>query len=125
MEYAHPLGRQEPLDYAFNRGPYPVGGDSDTPHQTGFSAAEPYQNNLASPSMRFIMDLSDFSQSLAITPMGQSGQVGTRHYDDLIDLYLKGEYHPMLWTRQQIEAALEGRLILTRQGSDEMDQKQG
>lgn len=74
---------------------------------------------MASPSMRFIMDLSDFSQSLAITPMGQSGQVGTKHYDDLIELYLKGEYHPMLWSRQQVEDELEGRLILLKTGSVE------
>jgi penicillin G amidase len=115
MEYAHPLGRQMPLDIAFNRGPYPVGGDSDTPCQTGFSAVDPYHNTLSSPSMRFIMDLSDFSRSLAITPMGQSGHVGTRHYDDLIPLYLQGEYHPMLWTRSQIEAELEGKLVLQPQ----------
>jgi penicillin G amidase len=112
MEYAHVLGRQTPLDITFNRGPYPVGGDSDTPCQTGFSAVDPYHNTLSSPSMRFIMDLSDFSRSLAVTPMGQSGQVGTQHYDDLIPLYLQGEYHPMLWTRSQIESELEGKLVL-------------
>jgi penicillin G amidase len=112
LVYEHPLAQQEPLDMVFNRGPYPIGGDSDTPHQTGFSTSNGFRNDMASPSMRFIMDLSDFSQSLAITPMGQSGQVGTKHYDDLIELYLKGEYHPMLWTRQQVEDELEGRLIL-------------
>jgi penicillin G amidase len=112
LEYAHPLGRQTPLNIAFNRGPYPVGGDSDTPNQTGYLSSEPYDNKLASPSMRFIMDLGDFSRSLAILPMGQSGQIGTQHYDDLIEMYLEGEYYPMLWTREQIEKNLEGRLIL-------------
>jgi penicillin G amidase len=124
LEYAHPLGRQEPLDITFNRGPYPIGGDADTPHQSGYMATEPYDNRLSSPSMRFIMDVSDWSRSRAILPMGQSGQVGTRHYDDLIEMYLQGEYFPMLWTRQEIEEHLEGRLILQSR-SENLDTKPG
>ena len=30
----------------------------------------------------------------------------------MIERYLKGEYCPMLWTRQQVEEELEGRLVL-------------
>jgi acyl-homoserine lactone acylase PvdQ len=39
---------------------------------------------------------------------GQSGQLGSPHYDDLIDAWRTGQTIPMLWTRAQVE----GRLVL-------------
>jgi penicillin G amidase len=58
------------------------------------------------------MDMSDLSKSVVTTPVGQSGQLGSKHYDDFIPDYLNGTYHPMLWTRTQVEENLEGRLTL-------------
>jgi len=109
---AHPLGMQKPLDRVFNRGPYPVGGDTDTPWQAAMAPGEPYDNKLWAPSVRHIIDLGDFSRSEFIIPAGQSGQLGSPHYSDLTELWLTGEYRPMLWTRAQVEAELEGKLVL-------------
>ena len=47
-----------------------------------------------------------------IVPPGQSGHLGSQHYDDLIEPWLNGEYCPMLWTRGQVEYNAEGKLIL-------------
>jgi len=44
---------------------------------------------------------------------GQSGHPFHRHYDDMIDPWRNIEYHPMLWTRGQVEAAVVDYLILT------------
>jgi penicillin amidase len=112
LTFAHALGVQKPLDKVFNRGPYPIGGDTDTPLQSALSPDSPYDNKLWSPSVRFIMDMSDLTKCQAVTPVGQSGQLGSKHYDDFIQDYLNGKYHPMLWTRDQIETHLEGKLIL-------------
>ncbi len=114
INFAHTLGAQKPLDKIFNRGPYPIGGDTDTPLQSALSPDSPYDNKLWSPSVRFIMDMSDLTKSQIITPIGQSGQLGSSHYDDFIDDYLNGRYHPMLWTREQVEANLESRLVLEK-----------
>jgi penicillin amidase len=110
--FPHPLGLQKPLDLVFNRGPFPIGGDTDTPCQTAFKPEDPYNNNAWAPTFRQIVDLGDLSKSLSITPPGQSGQLGSRHYDDLIRPWLEGEYHPMLWSREDIEREVEGKLIL-------------
>jgi penicillin amidase len=75
-------------------------------------AHSPYDNNAWSPSFRQIVDMGDLSRSVAVIPPGQSGQVGSPHYDDLALLWLKGEYHPMLWTRQQVETQAKSKLIL-------------
>ncbi len=114
LHYKHSLSEVEILAPVFNRGPYPVGGDSDTPLQMAFSPARPYDSEISAPSMRLIMDVGDWSKSLALTPMGQSGQIGSPHYDDQIQMYLEGKCHPMLWTRQQVEEELEAKLVLEK-----------
>jgi penicillin amidase len=110
--FAHAMGLQKPLDRVFNRGPFPIGGDADTPCQTAFNPATPYDNTSWGPGFRQIVDLGDLSRSLIIHPPGQSGQLGSPHYDDLARLWLRGEYHPMLWTREQVEREAEGHLRL-------------
>lgn len=110
--FAHAMGMQKPLDRVFNRGPYPIGGDTDTPMQTAMLPNDPYENKAWSPTFRQIVDMSDLSKSVTIAPPGQSGQVGSKHYDDLIELWLKGDYAPMLWTLEQINKEAEGKLIL-------------
>ena len=110
--FPHTLGIQAPLDRVFNRGPLPIGGDTDTPCQTAIAPNDPYDNKSWSPSFRQIVDMGDLSRSVVIHPPGQSGQLGSPHYDDLAVPWVRGEYLPMLWTREQVESAAEGRLVL-------------
>ncbi len=112
VNFEHALGLQKPLDQVFNRGPFPIGGDTDTPCQTAMLPADPYDNRAWSPSFRQIVDMGDLSQSVVIVPPGQSGHLASPHYDDLIQPWLQGEYHPMLWTRQQVEEAGKSKLVL-------------
>ena len=114
LTFGHSLGMRKPLDRVFNRGPYAMGGDTDTPNQMAMLPHEPYAAKAAGPSYRQIIDLGDFSRSMAILPPGQSGHLGNRHYDDLVKPWLKGEYVPMLWTREQVIENAEGRLLLRR-----------
>jgi len=68
--------------------------------------------NAWAPSYRQIVDMGNLSRSVMACPPGQSGQLGSPHCDDLIELWLKGEYQPMLWTREQVEWEAEGKLRL-------------
>ena len=111
--FPHPLGLQKPLDLVFNRGPVPIGGDTDTPCQTAVSPHDPYNNNSWSPSFRQIVNMGDLSQSLVTSPPGQSGQLGSPHYDDLIDPWLSGEYCAMLWEREEVESQAKTKLVLS------------
>ena len=114
--FPHALGLQKPLDLVFNRGPYPIGGDTDTPCQTALFAHDPYDNKAWAPSFRQIVDLGDLSRSVTITPPGQSGQLGSPHYDDLVQPWLDGEYIPQLWTREQVESHAQGKLFIVKSG---------
>jgi len=113
LTYPHAFALKKPLDKVFNRGPFPIGGDTDTPCQTAISPADPYMVKGWAPSHRQIINMGDLSKSLLIHSPGQSGLLGSPHYDDLIDLWRRGEYFPMLWKREEIKAEAEGNLILT------------
>jgi penicillin amidase len=72
----------------------------------------PYDNRAWSPSFRQIVDLEDLSRSLVIIPPGMSGHIASPNYADLIQPWLEGEYLPMLWTREQVDAEAARRLML-------------
>ena len=86
VTFAHSLGMVPALGRLLNRGPYPVGGDVDTVCQTGSDAEGAYAVNAWIPSYRQVIDLANFDRSLAAVSTGQSEQVGSPHYDDLIPL---------------------------------------
>ena len=112
VNFEHALSLQNPFDQVFDRGPYSVGGDTDTPLQTAMKADDPYNNKAWSPVFRQIVDMGDLSRSLTIAPPGQSGHLSSHHYDDLIQPWLDGVPHPMLWTREQVEVQASDKLIL-------------
>ena len=112
VSFVHPLGVRKPLDQVFNLGPFPIGGDTDTPCQTAMLPNAPYDTKGWGPSIRQIIDMSDLSRSLISVPPGQSGHIASPHYADQLQPWLRGNYHPMLWTRAQVEAASEGELHL-------------
>ena len=110
--FRHPLGQLPGLSRLFDRGPIPVGGDSNTVYATAYPPYHGYDQISFTPCWRQIIDLADFNCSLAVLPSGQSGHPGSRHYSDMIGMWQRVEYHPMLWDRQAVERAARARLIL-------------
>ena len=115
ISFPHMLGRG-PLARLLSRGPYPLGGDHNTVASAAYDPAAPYATGLAIPSYRQIVDLSDLGNSLSVHTTGQSGQPGSRHFADLIALWRRVEYHPMLFDREAILAQSEGTLTLMPPG---------
>lgn len=98
-----------PIERIFNRGPVEVDGSIGTLNNTAYDLGVDYAVETV-PSYRQIIDLQDFSRSLSIHTTGQSGHAYHPHYDDMIDAWRNFQYHPMLWTRSQVEAAAEAHL---------------
>ena len=111
--FEHVLGRLRALRPVFNRGPVPVGGDTNTVAQASYLGARPWGVYSFAASYRQIIDLSDFNRSLAILPGGQSGHPASRHYADMIGPWARGDYHPLPFDRAEVERHAEGRLTLT------------
>jgi penicillin amidase len=112
LTFGHPLGSVKTLKGIFNRGPYPIGGDMDTVWASGASRVDLSERPVIGPPARFIADLSDWNNSLGILVPGQSGHPASRHYDDNIEGWFKGEYHPMPFDRDRVIASTLHRLTL-------------
>ena len=94
------------IEDRFNRGPYATSGGSDLVNATGWTAYEGFDTTWL-PSMRMLVDLGDLSRSLTTHTTGQSGHTDHPHYDDMIPLWVAGEYSPMNWTRAQVDGTAE------------------
>ena len=64
-------------------------------------------------SQRYITDLNDFDNSRIIHTTGQSGHLFHPHREDFISLWQNVEYHPMLFSRAQVEANADTTLTLS------------
>ncbi len=113
ITFKHPLGQIAPFDQVFNVGPFPLGGDGNTVAQAGMRPGS-YANDGIAVSSRFIIDFSTIEQAEAMLAPGQSGYLGSPHYDDLAQMWLKGDNFPILWTEQAVEAAAQKTLTLTK-----------
>lgn len=100
-----------PIEMLFNRGPVETDGAIGTVNNIGYSLGDPFGVSFL-PSFRQIVDLGRLDRSLSVHTTGQSGHPFHQHYDDLIDLWRNGQYHPMLWEREQIEAGADNHLRL-------------
>ena len=109
-----PLGQSgvEPIERMVNQGPFAVSGTSGVINNLGWSTASGDFTTAAGPSERVIYDLSDWGNSQSMHTTGQSGNPNSPHYADMIDPWRNIEYHSMLWTREQVEAAAVETLIL-------------
>jgi penicillin amidase len=107
------------IDGLFNRGPYATSGGSSIVNANGWNlarddrdpAGDPYAVG-GGPSMRMIVDLGNLDNSLTIFTTGQSGHAFHPHYIDFAEPWAQIEYHPMNWSRAQVDAAAEDVLRL-------------
>ena len=58
------------------------------------------------------MDVGNWDACIGISPPGQSGILGSDHYSDMADLWLKGEYVPLYWSLEKVEETSENKLVL-------------
>ncbi|MFL5801651.1 MAG: penicillin acylase family protein [Roseiflexaceae bacterium] len=112
LTFRHPLDAVPTLARLLDRGPFPTGGDVDTVRMGHLPRIFAGPSFYVAPSYRQICDTADWDRSQSIHPPGQSGQPGSRHYADLLQHWLRVEYHPMLWSRARVEAAAVDRLTL-------------
>jgi penicillin amidase len=113
ITFNHSLGSVNPLDKLLNRGPYLLGGDIDTVWMGNATLYDLSCSSIVGPQFRFIGDLSNWNNSRGVIVPGQSGHPASKHYDDGIQDWLNGKYHPMLFNREVVLEAVVAKLILT------------
>ena len=93
-----------PIEWLFNRGPWALGGGSSIVDATGWDASVGYEVDRV-PSMRMVVDLSDFDKSTWINLTGASGHAFDAHYTDQTDLWATNRTRPWPFTSAAIKAA--------------------
>jgi penicillin amidase len=100
LTHVHPLGMQKPLDRIFNVGPFKVAGGRETPNNLNVNMGPGPWPVKSGPSTRRVIDFAQPDKSIGINPVGQSGVLFDKHYDDQAALFSEG-----LYMRQYLSAA--------------------
>lgn len=100
-----------PVEALFNLDPVPTSGGAAVVNATSWNAAAGYEV-VAVPSMRMVVDLADLDASRWVNLTGVSGHAFHPHYDDQVDLWRTGATIPMWSSRDAVEAAATGTLVL-------------
>ncbi|MBO0724158.1 MAG: penicillin acylase family protein [Blastocatellia bacterium] len=106
--FTHPLSTDDERRALFNLPSVERGGDANTVLATG----GPGFRQSHGASFREILDVSDWDRSMATNVPGQSGQPGSKHYGDLLQLWAEGKYFPLLYSEKKVEATAKQRLTL-------------
>lgn len=94
-------------------GPLGIGGGSSTPNAATWSGDFLLS---AGPSVRLVMDVGAWDNSVAINTPGQSGDPASPHYRDLFARWAGGAYVPFVWSRARVLQEAE-RVIAISPGS--------
>lgn len=104
IEHGHPLGEVDALRGFFNVGPFPAPGGTETVNNAGFkfNGSGAYEAHYG-PAMRIHIDFADVEAAVSVLPTGNSGNVMSDHYSDQAEMYINGEFRPMLMNRKVVE----------------------
>jgi len=85
-----------------NIGPVEAGGSSFAINSTDWGFGEDFTIG-SYPSMRMVVDLSNFDNSRTILPSGQSGHVMSKYYDDQVENWIENKMYILNFSREQVE----------------------
>jgi penicillin G amidase len=108
--FAHPLSRVAGAPQIRDVGPLAIGGSGSTPMNTTYRTTD-FRATVGA-SFRVVMDVGDWDAARVINTPGQSGDPRSRHYDDLAPLWARGEYVPMVFSREAVDVAAKERIVL-------------
>jgi penicillin amidase len=96
------------LEEKFDVGHFPRGGDSFAVTATGSG-----DNQVAGGSFKIVADTENWDNSVGLNSPGQSGDVNDPHYRDLYELWARGKYFPIFYSRSKVESVAERISVLT------------
>lgn len=101
-----------PIEALFNRGPYAVGGGSSVVNANGWVVGGGFATTTV-PSMRMVVDLSDFDASGWNHLTGASGHAFHQNYIDQTETWRAEQLNPWPFTTDAVTAATTHQLTLT------------
>jgi penicillin amidase len=96
------------LQEKFDVGHSSRGGDSYTITATGAG-----DNQVGGGSFKIVVDTENWDNSVGLNSPGQSGDANDPHYRDLYELWARGKYFPIFYSRSKVESVAERAFLLT------------
>ncbi|KPU57886.1 penicillin amidase family protein [Pseudomonas fluorescens] len=112
LTHGHPLGQQKPLDLLFNVGPFAAPGTHEVPNNLSAKIGPAPWPVTYGPSTRRLIDFADPAHSLTVNPVGQSGVLFDRHFDDQAEAYIEGVYFQAHLNDEEVTANTRSTLKL-------------
>ena len=103
IEFEHPLGKQKPLNSIFNVGPFGVNGGFNAVNKIMSHQGDHNYKVSSLPSTRRLIDMGNKEESYSVLPSGNSGHFQSTHYDDQVELFLKGSYRNLNFKDEQVK----------------------
>lgn len=116
LTHEHPLGRQNPLDWLFNVGPFAAPGSHEVPNNLSAKLGNAPWPVIYGPSTRRLIDFATPSHGLTINPVGQSGVPFDKHYRDQAESYIEGDYDKPHMEENEIQLNTRSTLRLVPAG---------
>ena len=112
IEFEHPLGKQKPLNFLFNLGPYGAEGGFNAVNKIMAHQGDHNYKVISMPSTRRLITIGAPENSYSVLPSGNSGHFQSDHYDDQLNLFLEGKYRKLNFSNSQIQLSKKSHFKL-------------
>jgi penicillin amidase len=108
LELRHPLQSLTEDDWSIE--PLALGGSSSTLNYATYRLHD--FSVVAGPSVRMVIDVGDWDNSLFVNNPGQSGLPSSEHYKDLLANWQEASPVPLLYSRERIDKVTTTKIML-------------
>ena len=112
IEYEHPLGKVKPLNMILNLGPFSIDGGNNVINKIMSKPGDHNYKVTSLPSTRRIINLGNKGDSYSMNPSGNSGNFWSDHYDNQVQLYIKGKYRKINFSKREVTNNAVKKLII-------------
>ena len=109
IKHPHPLGVLPVIGGIFDIGPLPSSGGAEVVNNLKYKLMKEDWTAFSGPSKRRVIDYGRFEESVTQLPIGNSGNLASPFYGNLVDDYINGVHRKILYSKEQVG---EGRFRL-------------
>lgn len=109
IKHPHPLGVLPVIGGIFDIGPIPSAGGAEVVNNLKYKLMKEDWTAFAGPSKRRVIDYGRFEESVTQLPIGNSGNLASPFYGNLVEDYINGVHRKILYSKEQVG---EGRFRL-------------
>ncbi|EMJ89694.1 penicillin acylase family protein [Leptospira meyeri] len=104
IKHPHPLGVLPLIGGIFDIGPLPSAGGAEVVNNLKYKLMKEDWTAFAGPSKRRVIDYGRFEESVTQLPIGNSGNLASPFYGNLVNDYISGVHRKILYSKEQVGA---------------------